>query len=95
MSFFQWVYYWLFFGWLFDDGTVTKEDTVDDYCSDESPYRDYGSPSMSDDDNEMSYRGSYGGGSDTSYGSYDSYSSGGSSYGGSDSSYSSSSSSDF
>ncbi|WP_424687707.1 MAG: hypothetical protein ACNI3H_05640 [Halarcobacter ebronensis] len=75
---------------------MTKEDTVDDYCSDESPYRDYGSPSMSDEDNEMSYRGSYGG-SDTSYDSYDSYSSGGSSYSSSDSSYSSSgsSSSDF
>lgn len=80
MKVFHWIYYYIFFGWLFEDD-VKEETVVDEYCSDESPYRSHGNPSKSDEDNEVSYRdyrhdygGSYGG-----------------SYGSSDSSYSSSS----
>lgn len=41
MSTWRFIYYYLFFGWLFDDVQPTKDETKEDtYCSEEAPISD-------------------------------------------------------
>ena len=89
MNVWNFIRYYILFGWLFDD-TPVKEDTPAEYCSDESPYRDTydtveddwncsHNPEVSSSRSDFSY-----GGSSMSYGGTYSSSDSGSSSSGSD-----------